>query len=108
MSLALKYAFVLKCNISMLRMTVAVTLLGLPLVLTRLLCFHQRSRVRDSLLSPSTEGVVLASLPIAWFFGFLYYTEVPSLLLVVLTFVAATNDNHWLASIVRLGQFGAL
>ncbi|KIY65907.1 glycosyltransferase family 59 protein [Cylindrobasidium torrendii FP15055 ss-10] len=102
MSLALKYAFVLKCNISMLRMTVAVTLLGLPLVLTRLLCFHQRIRARNSFFSPSTEGVVLASFPIAWFFGFLYYTEVPSLLLVILTFVAATNDHHWLASILGL------
>ena len=44
----------------------------------------------------------MALFPIAWFFGFLYYTEVPSLLLVVLTFIAASDDNHWLAASVRL------
>lgn len=57
------------------------------------------------------EAVVLSAFPIAWFFGFLYYTEVPSLVSVVWTVVAASQDRHWLAALVCnsllvLGTFG--
>jgi hypothetical protein len=37
----------------------------------------------------------------AWFYGFLYYTEVPSLLFVIWTFVAAVEGQHWWAALVR-------
>ncbi|KAI0277109.1 hypothetical protein BGY98DRAFT_934606 [Russula aff. rugulosa BPL654] len=43
----------------------------------RLLCFP-----------PTLDAVVLSTFPIAWFFGFLYYTDVPSLL----------SGRHWTAS----------
>jgi len=48
------------------------------------------------------EAVVLSTFPIVWFFGFLYYTDVPSVLFVVLTTVAAFEDNHWLAALLGL------
>jgi alpha-1,2-glucosyltransferase len=90
-----------KCNLSMLRLTPMFTLLMLPIVLTRLICFHKRERPPPSLITPLPEAVVLSAFPVAWFFGFLYYTEVPSLLFVVLTVVAATQHQHWLAALVR-------
>jgi len=84
----------------MLRLTTLLTLLALPIALTRLLCYHKRERPPASLLSPMPESVVLSLFPIVWFFGFLYYTEVPSLLFVVWTVVAASNNRHWLAALV--------
>ena len=100
MSLLLKKLFVFKCNLSMLRLTTTLTLLGLPLALTSLLCYHKRIRPPIEWLSPSPEAVLLAFFPVSWFFGFLYYTEIPSLLTVVLTVVAASNHNHWQAALV--------
>ncbi|PBK77176.1 glucosyltransferase [Armillaria solidipes] len=102
MGLMLKSVFMFKCTIPMLRLTTTLILLALPLVLTRLLCFHQRVRPPTSILSPTLESLVLASFPIAWFFGFLYYTEVPSLVSVVLTVVAAAEGRHWLAALLGL------
>lgn len=84
----------------MLRLTTLLTLLALPIALTRLLCYHKRERPPTSFFSPTPESVVLSLFPIAWFFGFLYYTEVPSLLFVVWTVVAASNNRHWLAALV--------
>ena len=100
MSLLIKKLFLFKCNVSMLRLTTTLTLLWLPLGVSALLHYHKRERLR-SFWSPSIEAVVLSSFPIAWFFGFLYYTEVPSLLTVVATVVAASQGKHWLAALVR-------
>lgn len=100
LSVLLKKVFMFKCNLAMLRITPLLSLLLLPLVLTRLICFHQRERPPQSLVLPTTEAVILSSFPIAWFFGFLYYTETPSLLFVVATVVAATERRHWLAALV--------
>lgn len=91
----------LKCNLAMLRLTPLFTLLVLPTALTRLLCYHKREQPPTSLFTPLPDAVALAAFPIAWFFGFLYYTEVPSLVFVVLTVVAATQNKHWLAASVR-------
>lgn len=101
LSIVLKRIFMLKCNLSMLRLTPLLTLLTLPIALTRLLCYHKRERPPTSLSAPTPEAIILSAFPIAWFFGFLYYTEVPSLLLVVLTVVAAAQGRHWLAALVR-------
>jgi alpha-1,2-glucosyltransferase len=100
MSFIIKKLFLFKCNIPMLRLTTTLTLLALPLALSRLLCYHKRERQR-TMLSPLNEAVFLSFFPIAWFFGFLYYTEVPSLLAVVLTVVAASQNQHRLAALVR-------
>ncbi|KAJ4485580.1 glucosyltransferase [Lentinula aciculospora] len=97
MSLLFKRVFMFKCSLPMLRLTTTLTLLALPIVLTRLLCFYRRIQP-PSLLAPTLDAVVLSLFPIVWFFGFLYYTEVPSLVFVVATIVAATEDRHWLAA----------
>ncbi|TFK30382.1 glucosyltransferase [Coprinopsis marcescibilis] len=102
MSLLLKKIFLFKCNVPMLRLTATLNLLGLPLALTWLLCYHQRVRSPTSWFTPSNEAVVVAFFPVAWFFGFLYYTEAPSLLSVILTVVFASQSNHWLAALFGL------
>ncbi|KAG6837861.1 hypothetical protein H0H93_013014 [Arthromyces matolae] len=102
LSLLLKRVFMFKCTLPMLRLTTTLTLLSLPPALTRLLCFHKRIRPPVSLLSPTLDSLILGAFPIAWFFGFLYYTEAPSLLFVVLTVVAASQDRHWLAALLGL------
>lgn len=84
----------------MLRLTTLLSLLVLPVALTRLVSYHKRERPPPSIITPIPEAVILAAFPIAWFFGFLYYTDVPSLLFVVTTIAAATEDRHWLAAMV--------
>jgi alpha-1,2-glucosyltransferase len=101
MSFLLQRVFLVKCATPVLRYTVLLSLLALPLALTRLLSFYKRERPPASLLSPLPEAVVLSAFPIAWFFGFLYYTDVPSLISVVSTVVAASEDKHWTAAFVR-------
>jgi hypothetical protein len=101
MSLVMKKIFMLKCNLNMLRLTVMLTLLAFPLVLTRLLSFHQRVRPPPSIMTPTPDAIVLAAFPLAWFYGFLYYTDLPSLLFVVATVAEATASRHWRASLVR-------
>lgn len=100
LSVFLHRVFMFKCNLNLLRLTTTLTLFALPLVLTRLLGFHQRRRPPPQ-LTPSIEALVLSTFPIAWFFGFLYYTEVPSLVFVLCTVIAATQNKHWLAGLVR-------
>lgn len=87
----------------MLRLTPLLTLLALPLLLTRLVAFHKRVRPPVSFLDPGLDAVVLAAFPIAWFFGFMYYTDVPSLALVVGTVVLAREGKHWAAAFVSIG-----
>lgn len=100
-SVLLKRMFLVKCNLAMLRLTPTLTLMVLPLALTRLISYHKRELPPSSILAPLGEALVLAAFPVSFFFGFLYYTEVPSLLFVVLTVVAASQNNHWLAALVR-------
>jgi alpha-1,2-glucosyltransferase len=84
----------------MLRLTTTLFLLALPLFLTRLMSYHQRSRPPTSIFNPNLDAVVVSAFPIAWFFGFLYYTEVPSLVFVVATVAAAVEGKHWQAGLV--------
>jgi alpha-1,2-glucosyltransferase len=102
MSVLLKRIFMFKCILPMLRLTTVLALMSLPLSITHLVCFHKRVRPPSSSLVPTVDAIVLGMFPIAWFFGFLYYTEVPSLVFVVWTVVAASQDRHWLAALVRL------
>ncbi|KAG1757259.1 glycosyltransferase family 59 protein [Suillus lakei] len=101
LSVLLHRIFMFKCNLALLRFTTTLTLFVLPLVLTRLLAFHQRRHFPPK-LAPSMEALVLSTFPIAWFFGFLYYTEVPSLVSVLGTVVAATQNRHWLAGLLGI------
>ncbi|ETW87597.1 glycosyltransferase family 59 protein [Heterobasidion irregulare TC 32-1] len=101
-SVGLKKLFVFKCNLAVLRLTPLLTLLLLPFALTRLICYHRRVRSPSSIFETTFDAVVVSAFPIAWFFGFLYYTEVPSLLFVITTIVAATQDRHWLAALLGI------
>lgn len=101
LTILLKYIFVFKCRLPTLRLAPLLTLLLLPLATTRLLRYHQRMRPPPSLLTPTLDAVMLSTFPVAWFFGFLYYTDVPSLLSVIITIVAASQGRHWTASMVR-------
>jgi DIE2/ALG10 family len=101
LTVLLKSVFVFKCRLPTLRLTPLLTLLLLPLAATRLLCYHKRIRPPPSVSTPTLDAVVLSAFPIAWFFGFLYYTDVPSLLSVIVTIVAASQGKHWFAGLVR-------
>lgn len=101
-SLFLKRVFLVKCNVAMLRLTPALAFMLLPLALTRLLAFHKREQAPPSVLAPTLDAFILCTFPLAWFYAFLYYTEVPSLLCVVLTFVLATKGWHWTAALARI------
>ncbi|KAI0262646.1 alpha-2-glucosyltransferase Alg10 [Russula aff. rugulosa BPL654] len=102
LTILLKNIFVFKCRLATLRLAPLLTLLLLPLATTRLLRYHQRICPPPSLLSPTLDAVVLSTFPIAWFFGFLYYTDVPSLLSVIITIVAASQGRHWTASMLGI------
>ncbi|KAJ7770900.1 glucosyltransferase [Mycena maculata] len=100
LSLLLKKVFMLKCNVPMLRLTTLLPLLALPIVLARLMCFHQGQRLPSQIMAPTVDAIVLSTFPIAYFFGFMYYTETPSVLFVVGTVVAAMQNRHWLAALL--------
>jgi alpha-1,2-glucosyltransferase len=86
----------------MLRLTPLLTLLAFPLLLTRLVNFHKRVRPPLSLLDPALDAVVLSCFPIAWFFGFMYYTDLPSLAFVIGTVVLARQERHWASAFVSV------
>lgn len=102
LSVILKRLITFKCNLSILRLTPLLTLLALPFALTRLLCYHKRVRPPTSFLTPTAESVVLAAFPVVWFFGFLYYTDVPSVLFTITSIIAATESRHWTAALLGL------
>ncbi|KAI0257323.1 glucosyltransferase [Lactifluus subvellereus] len=102
LTILLKTVFLFKCRLPTLRLTPLLTLLLLPLAATRLLCYHKRVRPPPSVLTPTLDAVVLSAFPIAWFFGFLYYTDVPSLLSVIVTIVAASQGKHSLAGLLGI------
>lgn len=102
LSLILNRIFMLKCTLPMLRLTTTLSLLGLPIILTRLVCYHKRQRPPSSFLAPTPDAIVLSAFPLAWFFSFFYYTEVPSLVFVVWTVVAASQGKHWLAGLLGI------
>jgi len=84
----------------MLRLTPLLTLLVSPILLNRIRAFHHRIPTLRSPVNASLEDVVIAAFPVAWFFGFLYYTDVPSLVSVLATIAAATRGQHLPAGLV--------
>ncbi|KAG9314625.1 hypothetical protein JVU11DRAFT_5430 [Chiua virens] len=99
LSVLFHHIFMFRCNLALLRFTVTLTLISLPIWITRLLAFHQRRRP-PPILAPSTEALVLSTFPTVWFYGFLYYTEIPSLVSVLLTVILATQHWHLSAAMV--------
>jgi len=102
LTVLLKGVFVFKCRLPTLRLTPLLALLLLPLATTRLLCYHKRIRPPPSVFTPTLDAVIVSTFPVAWFFGFLYYTDVPSLLSVIVTIVAALQGRHWAASMLGI------
>ncbi|KAF9481684.1 glucosyltransferase [Pholiota conissans] len=102
LSLLLKRIFLVKCNLSMLRLTPALTLMVLPILLTPVLAFHKRVRPPAGVLAPTVEAMVVSGFPLAWFFGFLYYTDVPSLVSVLGVMAMAVKGWHWGAAVAGL------
>ncbi|KAI0004109.1 glucosyltransferase [Russula compacta] len=81
LTILLKTVFVFKCRLPTLRLTPLLTLLLLPLAITRLLCYHKRVRPR---LPCSRRH------------------STPCLLSVVITVVAASQGRHWAASMLGM------
>ncbi|KAG8905101.1 glucosyltransferase [Tulasnella sp. 403] len=103
-SLFLMKAFLLPCTLPILRLTNVLLLAVLPPLLDRVIA---QVRVDDRArpwLEPSTEALIVSSFPVLWFFGFLYYTDVASLVGVVLTLWAAWAGKHKLAAVLGLGS----
>lgn len=89
-----------KCRLPLLRLTPALHLLALPALLSSLVAYHQRLPQPRDITAPSISAVTLAAFPPLWFFGFLYYTDVPGIAFVLGSFVAQANDSNWLAALV--------
>ncbi|KAK7468591.1 glucosyltransferase [Stygiomarasmius scandens] len=102
MSLLFKRLFLFKCSLPMLRLTVTLTLLALPIILTRFLAYQKRERPPSTFFAATPDAVVLSFFPIAWFYGFLYYTEVPSLVFVLGMVLAAVDGKHWIGGLLGL------
>lgn len=100
MSVLLSKLFLFQCNLPILRLTPLATLLSLPLILSRLLSYQRRVRPPREILSPTLDSITLSLFPIVWFFGFLYYTDIPSLAFVLATMLAAAQERYWLSALV--------
>ncbi|KAG8947991.1 glucosyltransferase [Tulasnella sp. 419] len=102
LSVIMKRIIMARCTIPTLRFTNIVLLLFLPIPISHLLAHVRRVNPPRSLLAPTMESLVIASFPIVWFFAFLYYTELGSLLFVVSTIWAARKRSHLLAAVLGL------
>lgn len=51
------------------------------------------------------EVHTISLLPPMWFFGFLYYTDVPSTVAVMAMLSAAKRDKHFVSAMVRLDNW---
>lgn len=100
MSVMLSKLFLFKCSLPILRLTPLATLLTLPLILSRLLSHQRRVRPPGETLSPTPDSIAVSLFPIAWFFGFLYYTDIPSLVFVLVTVLAAAQERYVLSALV--------
>jgi alpha-1,2-glucosyltransferase len=98
----LRKIFMFKCRLPLLRLVPALHLLSLPAILSVLEAYHQRMPPSSDVSSPTISAVALASFPPLWFFGFLYYTDVPGIAFVLSSFVAQSNGSNWLACLVSV------
>jgi alpha-1,2-glucosyltransferase len=90
-------------SIPALRAVNALLLLFLPFLISDLL-----GLIRDSSLPQAplwrrniTEGLVITSFPLVFFYGFLYYTDVASLVLVLLVYRQALRKSYVASALVR-------
>ena len=64
--------------------------------------------IRGDQRTSTTEAISIASLPVLYFFSFLFYTDVCSALLVLLSLRLALVNRHWASAIVRPAETAAL
>lgn len=100
LSVILKKIFLFKCTIPILRMNNLLLNLLLPPLISYCLAHYRSDRPPRSLIEPTIESIVISAFPIAWFFSFLYYTELGSLVFVLATILAAGRGAHWLAALM--------
>ncbi|KAG8826024.1 glucosyltransferase [Serendipita sp. 401] len=94
--------FMFKCRLPLLRLVPALHLLSLPLSLHALELYHQRLPSSQDILTTPLSSVVLASFPPLWFFGFLFYTDVPGIAFVLAAFVMQANGSNWMTALLGL------
>ncbi|CAE6534662.1 unnamed protein product [Rhizoctonia solani] len=100
LSVALKKVFLFKCTIPILRMNNLLLNLMLPPLISHCLALYRSDRPPRSLLQPTVESITISAFPIAWFFSFLYYTELGSVVFVLATILAAGRGAHVLAALL--------
>lgn len=101
-SVLLRGLFVFKCRLPLLRLVPMLHLLAFPPLLASLEAYHQRMYQPRDLLSPSISSIAISLFPLAWFFGFLYYTDIPGAAFILGAFYAQVNESSWLAALVSL------
>ncbi|KDN50252.1 hypothetical protein RSAG8_01588, partial [Rhizoctonia solani AG-8 WAC10335] len=99
LSVVLKKVFLFKCTIPILRMNNLLLNLMLPPLISHCLALYRSDRPPRSLLQPTVESIAISAFPIAWFFSFLYYTELGSVVFVLATILAAGRGAHVLAAL---------
>ena len=76
--------------------------MGFPILISVLEAYHKRLPPPSDLTEPSLFSITTAMFPPLWFFGHLFYTDVPSLFFVLASFAAQTRDAQWTAVFVRV------
>ncbi|CAE6445262.1 unnamed protein product [Rhizoctonia solani] len=99
LSVVLKKVFLFKCTIPILRMNNLLLNLMLPPLISHCLALYRSDRPPRSLIQPTVESIAISAFPIAWFFSFLYYTELGSVVFVLATILAAGRGAHVLAAL---------
>ncbi|CAE6407760.1 unnamed protein product [Rhizoctonia solani] len=100
LSVLLKKVFLFKCTVPVLRMNNLLLNLMLPPLISHCLALYRSDRPPRSLLQPTIESIAISAFPIAWFFSFLYYTELGSVFFVLVTILAAGRGAHCWAALM--------
>ncbi|QRV76700.1 alpha-1,2-glucosyltransferase [Ceratobasidium sp. AG-Ba] len=100
LSVLLKKVFLFKCTVPILRMNNLLLNLLLPPLVSHCLALYRSDRPPRTLLQPTLESIVISAFPLAWFFSFLYYTELGSVVFVLGTVLAAGRGAHLLAALM--------
>lgn len=88
------------CNLAMLRLTNVLLVTAFPPLVDAVITQNRLERRTRSFLEPSAEALVISSFPLFWFFGFLYYTDVASVVAVLLTLLVSRSGWHKSAAAV--------
>ncbi|EJT97967.1 hypothetical protein DACRYDRAFT_111484 [Dacryopinax primogenitus] len=111
-SLGISKLFAMRCSLPLLRFHSTLLLLSLPPILSHLLPLLQPPPCSEpprtflETLRPGWEAIVLGFMPVAWFTGFLYYTDLGAVVFALGAIVAAKRGQSGLAAL--LGTVGCL